>query len=114
MVLALLAPDLAETPPLAGSKVLEVVHDRNDVAHIFRYSVYQTGFLGMFIFKLQGIWKFSSLDSARTKWTFRFRLVPKNRLGNVVVSFRVEPQGPDPKLAILILYMMRRYSIDFS
>ena len=59
---------------------------RNDVAHIFRYSVYQTGFLSMFIFKLQGIWKLSSLDSARTKWTFRFRLVPKNRFGNVVVA----------------------------
>ena len=48
-----------------GSKALEVVDDRNDVGHVFRYSVYQTGFLGLFVFKLQCIWKFGRLDSAR-------------------------------------------------
>lgn len=42
--------------------------------------------MGLFIFKLQGIWKFTKLDSARTKWTFRFRLVPKNRAGNLVAA----------------------------
>ena len=68
-----------------GSTALEVVDDRNDVSHVFRYSVYQTGFLSNFVFKLQGIWKFSLIDSSKSKWTFRFRLVPKNRLGNVFV-----------------------------